>query len=519
MRRMLAIVIGLLILLGFVAGGVVLWLLRPANADALTQYLGQQIVAIANTYLVPDLAFERVDYDHPGTLTLSTVTLTAPDGTTVVDLETMVVELAEIPKRGEPVRIARVKLEQGTVSIIRDAETGEIRGLAPFVERGVTPEDESEIEESVRLSEVLVLENVEIEGVDLVIDAGDGAGPMRLDGFELSMDVAPGDEPGWYALDFTAGRAPGLELDVAGQLNLDTFTLAMDRVTGVVELSDATYGSLPGQLADPLRERDARGKLEIELSGELPLTNPLGGSVVADIVLTEFNFAAGAYRVPINRADLHAELNAGAVNPMTLAMTTLRGSGEVSGPVRLSAAGMPAELTWSLTSLDLEQFLETGGDSAPDLAGLLSGSGSITTSLRSPIKAISGSGELHLKDGRLLAVPGLTELAQVASVVGFGDAAEKNHTADATFTLSSEGVHLDSSEFVTTTLAARATGLVRFDSSLDLSVNAGPLEKVQDMLGGLGEAIGKLTDKLVTYRVKGTTAEPEVSVAPLGVGG
>ncbi len=519
MRRVLGFIIGVLILLALAAGGAVLWLSRPANADALTQYLGQQVVGIANTYLVPDLAFERVEYAHPGTLTLSGVSLTAPAGERVVDLETMTVRLAQVPKRGEPIRIAAIKLENGTVSIVRDAQTGEIRGLVPFVERGVSADEQPSADDSTRLSDVLVLERVEIEGVDLVIDAGDGAGPMRLDGFGLAMDVTPGDEPGWYALDFTSGRAPGLQLDVAGRLNLDTFTLAMDRVVGVIELSDATYGSLPGQLANPLRDREARGKLEIELSGDLPLTNPLGGSLVADIALTEFNLAAGSYRIPIDRADLRAQLNAGVVNPMTLAMSTLRGSGEIAGPVRLSAPGLPAELTWTVTQVDVEQFLRSAGEGAPDLAGLVSGSGSVSTSLADPVAALSGAGELRLTNGRLLAIPGLTELARVASVVGFGDAADKNHSADAAFTLSRDGVHIDASQLVTNTLAARATGLIGFDSTLDLRVNAGPLERVQELLGGIGAAIGKITDKLVTYRVGGTTAEPKVSVAPLGVGG
>ncbi|MBK7404606.1 MAG: hypothetical protein IPJ41_08215 [Phycisphaerales bacterium] len=45
------------------------------------------------------------------------------------------------------------------------------------------------------------------------------------------------------------------------------------------------------------------------------------------------------------------------------------------------------------------------------------------------------------------------------------------------------------------------------------------MEKLQSMLGGVGDLLGSVTDRLITYRIRGTVAEPQVSVAPLGVGG
>lgn len=66
---------------------------------------------------------------------------------------------------------------------------------------------------------------------------------------------------------------------------------------------------------------------------------------------------------------------------------------------------------------------------------------------------------------------------------------------------------LTESEFHTPAIAARAKGKIGFDQQLDLAVNAGPVEKMQSLLGKAGKVgkllgdITKVTDKLVTYRV------------------
>ncbi len=58
-----------------------------------------------------------------------------------------------------------------------------------------------------------------------------------------------------------------------------------------------------------------------------------------------------------------------------------------------------------------------------------------------------------------------------------------------------------------------------YTGDLDLKMNAGPLEKLQSMLGKVGDIFGKITDGLVTYRIRGTLGDPKVNVQPLGIGG
>jgi len=64
---------------------------------------------------------------------------------------------------------------------------------------------------------------------------------------------------------------------------------------------------------------------------------------------------------------------------------------------------------------------------------------------------------------------------------------------------------------------ARINGVVAYDGTLDLEANAGPMEKVQGMLGEVGNILGKVTDQLVKYRITGKAGDPKVAVRPLGL--
>ena len=66
--------------------------------------------------------------------------------------------------------------------------------------------------------------------------------------------------------------------------------------------------------------------------------------------------------------------------------------------------------------------------------------------------------------------------------------------------------------FATDSVAARGRGTVGLDHTLDLTLNGGPLEKVQSKLGEFGKIIGAVTDSIASYRVTGTLENAGVSV-------
>ena len=84
--------------------------------------------------------------------------------------------------------------------------------------------------------------------------------------------------------------------------------------------------------------------------------------------------------------------------------------------------------------------------------------------------------------------------------------------------MTEQGIQVDSSQLETGALLARGKGLITYQMDLDLNINAGPMEKLQSLLGKVGKVIGEITDQLVTYHVTGKINAPKVKVKPLGVG-
>ncbi|MEL6740472.1 MAG: AsmA family protein [Planctomycetota bacterium] len=526
MKGMKAGLIAFLIVDVIIVAVIVLVVVSGSNrgggvGDALTRYVADRVTSFVNAQLVPELSYGAVSYEAPLTLRLEDAALTAPSGTRVIEFETLVVTLAQVPRLNGPVQIAELNIEGGAIRLTVDPQTGEIEGLSPIVERTPTPEDQAQISEPLRLSNVLRLEKLRVSGLDLVLDLGDGNGPMRLDGLEMDLDITEDttEGPGWYAFELESGRAPGLELDLGGAMNIDSFDLRIDEGSGELVVGPETIDSLPGAIAGPLRSAEASGDLRIELSGTVPLRDAIGGMrLETRTTLRGFNVSAGEYRVPIDEAELLAQISSGTATISSFDAGLVGGSVSATGAVHLSDPGTPLTLDWGARGLNLERFLRQV-EGGPDLAGIVNASGDVRGELAGAPGSLRGRGTMDLRNGRLVAVPIVSQLARAAKVINIGKDPAKRHKADVVFEHVEQGVRLESFEITTALLAARGEGVIGYDSSLDLSANAGPLEKLQSMLGGVGNLIGKVTDSLVTYRITGTFAEPRVGVQPLGVGG
>ena len=486
----------------------------------LRDYLGRQITGIINGYLVPTLSFQTVDYRYPGTVTLSNVRLTSPDSIDVFEVDSLVITLAEVPSVGKPIRIAEVEVKGGAVRLMRDSESGGFKGLSPLV-RPAAGDGARQVEPSQQLSEVLVLEMIRLSGITLIYDDGSGS-PMRIEGFEADLDITPArEQPGWYTLALNVGRLPGLELELNGAFNINDYVVELQSSTGQIQLDAQTAKSLPPQIQSVITQFDATGRVDISTQGSIPLLDPLNAQLDGTLNLRDFNVASGDYRLPIDSFTSSFNMQSGRLNLPDGVMTLLRGSGQIRLDTVLVGEPRTAHMTWSLTDLQLQEALRiaTPSGEPPKLAGLLHGSGVVRTAIDDPLASLAGEGSVHVRDGRLLVLPGLLQLISQIGNLKLSDDQKLTHRADAEFTLRPEGINITQSEVITELIAARAQGLIAFDGSLDMTVNAGPLARLQSALGRVGNIFGQITDRLLTYRLRGTVDAPTVSVAPLGIGG
>ncbi len=514
--------IAVLILVVLAAGAVGAFLLyRSKNVSAVDTWIGKQLVRITSSYIEPAIDFKTVVYTAPYHVEMKGATLTARDGTRVAEIGTLVVELAELPQSGQPLKIKQIVLDNAAVNLIEGPDGG-FKGLVPFV-RGTN--ETRRVEEDVKLSNVLRLEKIELRNGAITYQLADGSPPMTMSGLALDLDVSKATEAAdgvWYDLDTSFGRAPQLTAAVKGSVNLDTMIARIASCDLEIDVHEQTIQSLPPQLQTILRDHDAKGALKISVIGTVPMMKALEGDAEAKVNVSDFNVAFGEYKFPISTGDLVVGLQGGVANLRTLDIRTLGGAITGSGTARLAETGRPADLQWKFSDLQVQELLRAGvkPGEEPKLAGVLNAGGTVRTALDDPMGSISGDGSLTLRDGRLVMLPIVQELAKVMNIgASLLKSSELSHRADAAFSLAPEGVQIRSMELTTEVLAVRGDGIVRYDGTMDVRLNGGPMEKIQGLFGKAGDLIGQITDKALKYKVHGRIGDPEVEVLPLGLGG
>lgn len=513
-----------LVVVALVLGAGALVVMFVRGTAGVDTWIVRQVVRIANTYLEPDIHFHRFSYTPPLRITLTGVTLTAPGGVRVVEADELDLTLAEAPARGKPIIIERIELKRPVVRLIEGPGGRGFVGLDPFV-KGENIRDQSRVDESVRLSNVFRVRRFTIEDGSFAYVPADGSPAMVFGGASLDMGIDPDEdsgEPGWYRIVTEIDRTPVLSLDLAGRFNLDTLTADLEKFALRAAVGPETYEVFPSALQVQLRERDARGRFALHAVGVAPLRSPRDLDLRFGIDLLSFNIAFGAYRLPIAEAmiggtitDRRAYLNKAEIGVLDGSVLLNEATADFSGDSAL------VHLGWEMAGIDLREMLRTRDPEGaiPRLAGTLRSTGRIEMDAAAFPDSLSGSGELAIRKGRLVNIPTMSAVIQMMDGVGrITGAYRLEDRADASFDIGARGVRLTSAEVRTQVAAARATGLIAYDGTLDLSVNAGPLERIQGMLGPIGGVLGSITDRLVTYHVTGRAGSPRVTVRPLGVG-
>ncbi|MEM0984440.1 MAG: AsmA-like C-terminal region-containing protein [Planctomycetota bacterium] len=517
------------------AAGILLALVLSPTlvGDGLRDRIGGQLLRIVNSHTVPQFAFETLDYTAPTTVTLGNATMTAPDGFRIIEVGTLEVTLSEQPIEGEPLHIARIRAVDGVVRL-QIAEGGGLRGFEPFVKPSLA-EGEDELADDEKFSETLELEKIVLENIDLEYSSGPDQPPMQLDDIQIDWDIARTPEPGedgapggdgWYAIDLEAGREPGSEIALDGRINLDDNTAWVRSLAWSLALDSDAVASLPSSLQEFATTRGLAGRATFNASGTFPLTDPLSGSLDGSLEVEGLTADVGGTPLAVKMFRSTAVTEAGDLVLKTISMGAFSGSINGDGRLGFRTESQRGNLSLILKDLDLGEIRalaassRESGRSSGGVQGKLSGSVRTSFALDDPRRSLGGDAELRIREGRLLQLPIISSLAEAMDIGLQRDGnTTSDHTADITAQLTPSAAVITKGNVVTNVLAARGTGPIEWTGALDLSVNAGPLERLQEGLGVIGDLFGKLTDSLLKYRVRGTVEDPKVSVTPLGVSG
>lgn len=497
------------------AGGYFAFQAFVKGTGGFDDWVVRRVVNIVETYIVPDVEFDSFDFEMPGTVTLKGFELVAPDGTKVAQASSAIVTLAEVPSRDKPIKIESIELRDATLRLVRD-EDG-FRGLVPFVEGAAT--DQSAVSEDVKLSNVLQLRKISLVNGGLFYDPGDGSPTMELAGITTDMNIEPVTDGGrtWHTIKLEAGREPLMSMALDGRIDLDSTIIDIASMTLGTDLDAETAKALPPRLQELVRNHDANGRLDLTANGTINARDPNASTLDAEVRISEFNVAQGEYRLPIDTGTIAVTLSSGVLSGRTVSFDMLQGS--VTAPelrIAIAQEGMPTSLRWKVDQVELRELLRGAvpAGQEPKLAGKLDSSGNVAMNLGQGMASTSGAGQIKVRQARLVAIPLVQVLEQVLSL---GQAGGLNSKADVDFNLDGQGVQVKSLSLTTPVLAATGDGRVNYNQRLDLLINAGPIEKVQDLLGDVGKILGQVSDQLVKYRVTGTLADPKVAVKPLGL--
>ncbi len=531
MKRILLITAAAVLTL-LIAVSITLFLLvRSAGkkgTSTIETWLGSQVQSICSAYLKPRLSFNDLDYQYPGTLLLKNFRLTSPDpahpgqNIDILAAKAVSVQLAQIPSIGQPIKIERITLDHPLLQAVAADSTGhQFIGFSDLLK---APTETTSRPSAAKLSEIFQMRLVELNGGRLVYDPRrPDQPPMELDDIHTRLDIQPTDD-GWYALHTTLQRRPALDLSIAGQFNLDTFDIRDLNLALNTQLGSEDDRTLPPQLQQLLKEHAVHGDLELTLTGSLPLLNFRQGNLQTLLKLRRAKVEVGQYNLALDWMRLSAQLADGKVNVDSMDLTALGGSAHLKATIALNDQ-LDTYLRLTASRMTLEDLLLTPPGQQPAFGGRLNAQvranapltvvlahlappASPTAKPLPPLPSRWGEGFIELDHGRLMQLPAIQQLAKM---MGNRHADRPEDQALAIFTLSADRVRLGRIAVAGSWFAVRGQGTIGLNQRLDLTLNGGPLEKIESLFGQEADrALSRLTDSLASYNVRGTLDDPRI---------
>jgi uncharacterized protein involved in outer membrane biogenesis len=487
----------------------------------LRAWIGSQVRGLVQTYLKPQIEFEDLQYVYPRTVYVNKLRLVSPDpdkagGTIdILKVAKVTMDLSEIPKEGQPIRIDQLILDHPSVQLVVPVsnDAGMLVGFSDFVRQAaLTPQTQPK---EVRLSEVLQITLLQlIEGEVAYQTRAGGVQTLRLDGINSKMDIQKG-QAGWYGLVANLERKGILKLEAAGRLNLDNPVLELTALSMDMKLGREQDSYLPPQLQSLMRDYQVTGALSMKLSGTMPFAAPLESKLSVTASVRDAHFVAGAYRGQADSIDLAMEMAEQKLSFTKLLAHMLGGEVEMSGTVDMRGdhQGKLALKVRDIRIEDTLRAIESG--SKPKYKGLLSGDVTLDCPLGKVLTEARGGGTAHLRKADLGSAPVVAQvLTKLASAFGNASAnrGQDSDEGDFGFTFVGNRAHFTTIDLRTPSYSIHGDGEVYFNENLDLMLASGLMEGNPSVVGKLGNILGKTADKLVRHHVGGTISDPIVTV-------
>ena len=513
-----------------IATSVVLLVLVAAAAvwvGAVERWIGQQLRALAAAHLVPTFAFDDLTYRFPRTIILRGVRLTSPDPESpseaieILAMDSLILVLSDIPRPEEPFRMQRLELARPELQLVR-ISAGEASGRLLGFSRLLKEDPEASAAPGpppARPSELFQVRVVSIEGGRVQLDSRAGSDAiMLIDGIVSKLLLQP-EDAGAYAVDFSLDHHPVLNLALRAKLLVDDQRLEVDTLSSTLRLARDNDHYLTPPMQKILAESDITGHLTVDATGSVALDDAEPSHLRAHLVLSDAGIAAGDYGLALDRADCRLSVADRALKIEELAIDTLGGRASVRGSVELDET-LASALHFEGRDLQIGDLLRGAQDpqGVPSYSGLLDFSGT----LRGPLAAIDrragGHGRLSLRKARLARLPTLSTIDEAIDPAAEAAMKKERRGHDVLslgFSLEGDRARIEKLRVNSRWYGLRGHGDVGFDAKLDLAVDGGPVQRLENELGAVGDVLGEITETLIRARVTGRLGEPDVDIEVL----
>ncbi|HQY88796.1 MAG TPA: hypothetical protein PK402_09060 [Tepidisphaeraceae bacterium] len=542
MNKFVRVVIAVVLVIVLV-GAVAFWAMSRKGENQLEAWIGGQLKEIVNKRINPVLEFDSLDYQSPGTVIVKNFRLTADSDQGKIDIvraDEATIKLAEIPRVGKPLVVEEVHLIQPTVRVIAHVDNPtDFVGFSNLVKRDPTSQPTTD-QSGKKVSDVLNIRVIEIVNGAIEYDPKmDNTEPMKLEDINAKLNVTP-DAAGLYRLNGEIARAPIFSLAADGKFDMDRAIVEDMQIDLSLQLDDKTMSSLPPQLQQLITRYEIRGALKIGLTGSIPLNDPMSGELRSEVKLDHASATFGDWTVPIDSAILHVSLDDRVVRLNNSEITAFDGFTKIVGEIALNEM-YDAKLSIDARKINLARLMSSRASTQPtSLLGFVDAQVALNAPSKIVIAKIMdnpekerdplvdaslpvewGKGRIELRNGRLVRVPLVSKfndlIIELTRYVSLNRDSKPvaNESASIIFTLSENDVRFSKLDYSGSMVAARGTGTIGLNQSLNLRFNGGPIEKLQEKLGVVGDLLGTITDNVGSYRVTGTLSDPKGSVGLL----
>jgi len=509
-----------MVALALAAGGVV-W------TSAVERWIGQELRSLAAAHLNPTFDFDVLSYIFPRTIRLRGVRFAIPDPASpteaveILATDSLTLVLSRIPRPNTPFRMQQLDLVRPTLRLVRIRPSGESGGLLGFsdlVKRG--PESAAPpTPPPVRLSDRFQVRSVSIRGARVQYDPRDGgAASMLLDGLAAELSLQPSDT-GAYGVGFSLDHHPVFQLALRGKLLVDDKRLEIETLSSALQLAREHDHYLTPALQTLLAERDVTGSLTLAATGTFDVDDADSSHLEAEIEVRDARYAAGDYELALDHVGSRISTAGGAVTIEELAIDAFGGHARLAGRFELGD-DKTGVLRFEGADLQIGDLVRRAdGDRAvPPFAGRLGFSGTLRGPFADIGRRAEGQGRLTLREARLGRLPVLSSIDEALDRAAEALMKRERTGHDVLsleFSFDGDRARIGKLRMNSRWYGLRGHGDAYFDARLDLAVDGGPVQRVENELGAVGDVLGEITETLVRARVTGTLKEPRIGIEVL----